>query len=65
MTMTADELIRLLEKNDFVYIRSNGSHKMYKKVFDDDRVVTVSIPYHKGDMKIGTVNAILRQAGLR
>lgn len=65
MTMTADELIQLLEKNNFVYVRSNGSHRMYRKVFDDGRVITVSIPYHKGDMKTGTVNAILRQAGLK
>jgi len=65
MTMTADELIRLLEKNGFVYVRANGSHRMYQKTFDDGRVVTVTVPYHKGDMKTGTVNAILRQAGLK
>lgn len=62
MPMTPDDMIRLLEKNGFVYLRSNGSHRTYYNATTNKQVV---VPYHKGDLKKGLESSILKMAGLK
>lgn len=61
MPMTAKEIIKLLEQNGFKYIRSNGSHRMYRNSVGK----TTIVPYHTGTLKAGTERNILKQAGLK
>jgi predicted RNA binding protein YcfA (HicA-like mRNA interferase family) len=53
------KVIRALESVGFSYVRTKGSHAVYR---DQDGRVTV-IPQH-GVVKRGTLASILRQAGL-
>lgn len=63
MPLTPKKLIRLLEKNGFVYIPSNnGSHRKY---FNKNTRITVIVPYHVKELKKGLEQKILKQAGLR
>jgi predicted RNA binding protein YcfA (HicA-like mRNA interferase family) len=52
-------VIRALESAGFTYVRTKGSHAVYRR--PDGRVVV--IPEH-GTIKRGTLVAILRQADL-
>jgi predicted RNA binding protein YcfA (HicA-like mRNA interferase family) len=52
-------VISALESIGFDYIRTKGSHAVYRH--EDGRVVV--IPQH-GKIKRGTLSSILRQAGL-
>ncbi|MCC8078614.1 MAG: type II toxin-antitoxin system HicA family toxin [Oscillospiraceae bacterium] len=45
-----------------MYISANGSHRKYRNLA---ALKSVIIPYHSGDLKSGTVNSILKQAGLK
>ncbi|MEC3980166.1 type II toxin-antitoxin system HicA family toxin [Amycolatopsis sp. H20-H5] len=54
----ARKVIRALESVGFVYIRTKGSHAVYRHA--DGRVVV--IPQHR-TLKRGTLASILRQAG--
>ncbi|WP_241911985.1 type II toxin-antitoxin system HicA family toxin [Leptospira kirschneri] len=60
--MNAKQLIRLLEDNGFEFEREGkGSHVIYKK-----GTVTVTVPIHgKKELKLKTLNAILKTAGLK
>jgi len=59
--VTADEVIRVLEKVGFALARQSGSHKIYKS--SDGKRVTV--PYHKGKILHPKVLAsILKDADL-
>lgn len=62
MPMTADEIIKLLERNDYEFVSANGSHRKYRHK-TTGRIVIV--PYHRGELKKGTEQAILKQAGLK
>ena len=62
MPMTADEMIKLLEANGFVYVSSNGSHRKYRHKVTGRMVI---VPYHKGDLSLGTERSIKKQAGLK
>lgn len=62
MPMTPREIIRLLEKNGFEFISSNGSHRKYK---NQSTGKTVIVPYHSKELKRGTEQNILNQAGLK
>jgi predicted RNA binding protein YcfA (HicA-like mRNA interferase family) len=53
------KVVQALEKAGFVYVRTKGSHAVYRNT--DDRVVVV--PQHS-TVKRGTLASILRQAGL-
>lgn len=59
--MKAKELIKLLEKNGFILQRIKGSHHLYKHPNGKRTVV----PLHNKDIPKGTLNAILKQAGLK
>lgn len=61
--MKAQDLIKVLKKNGWVEVRQSGSHKIFKHAGKKD---ALSIPYHKGkEIPTGTLNAILKRAGLK
>ena len=61
--LKAREVIRALERAGFSVSRTSGSHCRLIRPGDPPRHVTV--PLHAGrDLKRGTVQAIVRQAGL-
>lgn len=62
MPLTAKQMIQLLKKNGFEEVRQVGSHKQFvnKKT---GRKTTV--PFHIGDLPIGTEQNILKQAGIK
>lgn len=61
-TLTARDVIRALNRAGFVVSRTSGSHSRLIHVTDPVRKVTV--PVHSGDLKRGTLRAIIAQAGM-
>jgi predicted RNA binding protein YcfA (HicA-like mRNA interferase family) len=61
-TLSARDVVRALEKAGFAVSRQSGSHCRLIHARDSARKVTV--PVHSGDMKRGTLRAIIAQAGL-
>lgn len=59
--MKAKELIRLLEKEGFLFVRQSGSHAIFKKL--GNKIIVV--PIHSKDIPTGTLNGILKDAGLK
>ena len=57
--MTFVELEKMLKRDGWYYYDSVGSHIQYK------HHGKVTIPKHRGDVKKGTLNAILKQAGIK
>jgi predicted RNA binding protein YcfA (HicA-like mRNA interferase family) len=53
------EVIKVLEKAGFSFVRQKGSHRIYVK-----GNVGITIPYHNKDLKKGTLRHIIKQAGL-
>ena len=62
MPMTPRELIKLLQKNNFDIISQNCSHVKLKNVFTNKQVI---VPFHAKELKKGTEQGILKQAGLK
>jgi predicted RNA binding protein YcfA (HicA-like mRNA interferase family) len=60
--VTSRELIRLLERGGWKRVAVRGSHHQFKHEHHPGRV---TVPHPKKDLPIGTVNAILKQAGLK
>jgi predicted RNA binding protein YcfA (HicA-like mRNA interferase family) len=61
-TLRAREVIRALERADFVVSRTSGSH--CRLIHSRDPARKVTVPIHAGDLKRGTLRAIISQAGL-
>lgn len=62
-TMKSKDAIKLVQKSGWVFERQTGSHKIFKHPTKKGIVV---IPDHgKDDIRIGTLNSILKQAGLK
>jgi predicted RNA binding protein YcfA (HicA-like mRNA interferase family) len=61
-SLGAREVIRALNRAGFVVSRTSGSHCRLIHSNDPSRKVTV--PVHTGDLRRGTLRAILNQAGL-
>ena len=59
--MKPKELIRFLESNGYIFIRQSGSHAIYKNL--NKKMIVV--PMHNKDIPIGTLNAILKDAGIK
>ena len=53
------QMIKILEKNGFTFVRQKGSHRLYKK-----GELRITVPYHNKDLKPGTLRNILKQAGI-
>lgn len=63
MPLTPKEMIRLLEKNGFAYVKSNnGSHQKY---YNPQKNITISIPVHTKELKKGLEQQILKLTGLK
>lgn len=60
--MTFVELEKILKKDGWYYYDSIGFHIQYKHKSKSGKV---TIPKHRGDIKKGTLNAILKQAGVK
>lgn len=56
---TPAKVIRVLERAGFVFVRQRGSHRMYIKGH-----LGVIVPFHKKDLKKGTLKNIIKQSGL-
>lgn len=62
MPMTSKEMIKLLESNGFKLVRANGSHHLFENKETNKRTV---VPVHCRDLKKGTEQKILKDAGLK
>lgn len=62
MPMKPKEMEKLLIKNGFIFQRQRGSHKLY---YNPQTKRTAVVPIHSKDLKIGTEQQILKQAGLK
>jgi len=60
--MDSRELIRRLEQDGWFLARTRGSHSQFKH---PTKAGLVTVPHPKRDLPIGTVQAILKQAGMR
>ena len=60
--MNYKELEKILKKDGWYYYDTVGSHMQYKHKV---KLGKVTIPKHKGDVKKGTLNSILKQAGIK
>lgn len=60
MPFSAPDLIRRLERPGFVRVRQSGSHVVLRRL--DGRMTYVAM--HRGDVPVGTLRSILRQAKL-
>ncbi len=55
------DVIRALQRAGFVLDHSTGSHQFFRH---PDRAGIVTVPFHRKDLKRGTLKSILEQAGL-
>jgi predicted RNA binding protein YcfA (HicA-like mRNA interferase family) len=63
MPMKVREVIRLLEKQGWKEMRSKGSHRSFRH---PDQPCVVTVPGNEGkELAPGTLNAILKKAGLK
>ena len=53
-------VIRVLQRAGFFLDRSSGSHRF----FSSSRPGIVTVPFHRKDLKRGTLKSIIEQAGL-
>jgi predicted RNA binding protein YcfA (HicA-like mRNA interferase family) len=60
-TITPKQIVHILEQNGFLFIRSKGSHFIFRKNATKQRVI---VPMHHKDLPKGTLNEILKQAGI-
>jgi predicted RNA binding protein YcfA (HicA-like mRNA interferase family) len=61
--MKVREIIQRLEQDGWVVVRTRGSHRQYKH---PHKTGLVTVPGHlNDDLAAGTVNSILKQAGLK
>ncbi|MCD6094341.1 type II toxin-antitoxin system HicA family toxin [bacterium] len=53
------EVVKVLEKAGFSFVRQKGSHRIYVK-----GNIGIVIPWHNKDLKKGTLRHIVKQSGL-
>jgi predicted RNA binding protein YcfA (HicA-like mRNA interferase family) len=61
-SVTARQAIGALERAGFIVSRMSGSH--CRLIHPDDPARKVTVPVHTGDLRRGTLRAIIAQAGL-
>ena len=61
--MKVREVIRLIERDGWLRVKSKGGHRQYKHPVKPGRV-TVSGSLGQ-DMAVGTLNSVLKQAGIK
>jgi predicted RNA binding protein YcfA (HicA-like mRNA interferase family) len=57
------DVIRLIEDDDWFLVATRGSHRQYKHAVKPGRVTIAGKP--SDDMAPGTLNSVLKQAGLK
>jgi len=57
------EVIRLIEQDGWFFVDQTGSHRQYKHSVKKGRVTISGNP--GADMPKGTLNSVLKQAGLK
>ncbi|MDR2090361.1 MAG: type II toxin-antitoxin system HicA family toxin [Clostridiales bacterium] len=60
--MTVREIEKTLKKAGWYELRTTGGHKHFAH---KDYAHIITVPQHKGDLKTGTANAILKEAELK
>ncbi|WP_367569376.1 type II toxin-antitoxin system HicA family toxin [Lacrimispora sp.] len=60
--MTAKEILKELYKDGWIEVNQRGSHINFKHPAKPGKV---TVPMHSGDLPRGTLNSILKQAGLK
>ena len=60
--MKSLDLIKMVEADGWYEVRINGSHHHFKH---ETKKGLVTVPHPKKDLPSGTVNNILKQAGLK
>ncbi|WP_186725704.1 type II toxin-antitoxin system HicA family toxin [Rummeliibacillus sp. SL167] len=60
--ISSKEIIKILEKNGWYLHSVVGSHHHFKHPTKEGKV---TVPHPRKDLKIGTQNSILKQAGLK
>ena len=60
--MTVNEIIKILKKDGWYDVSQDGSHRQFKHPSKKGKV---TVPVHNGDIAKGTLNSILKQAGLK
>jgi len=61
--MTIREVVRIIEDDGWVMVAQKGSHRQFRHPTKPGRVTIAGHP--KDDLAPGTLNSILRQAGLK
>ncbi len=61
--MKVDEIIKLLESNGWIQVRMKGGHRQFKHPSKAGLVTVAGKP--SVDVPSGTLNNILKQAGLK
>ena len=60
--MTALEVVAALKAGGWVLVRTKGSHAQYRHPM---KAGLVTVPMHLGDLPVGTLKSIEKQAGIR
>lgn len=60
--MKVRELLKLLQDDGWYIKTQKGSHM---QLIHSEKPGKVTVPVHGGDIPIGTLNSILKQAGLK
>lgn len=60
--LTSKEILKELRKDGWMEIGQRGSHLSLKHPIKPGKV---TLPMHSGDLPRGTLNSILKQAGLK
>jgi len=60
-SLTSKNLVKILQQKGFLLDRSSGSHQIWLHPVSRKRAI---VPMHNKDLPIGTLNAILKQAGI-
>ncbi|MFY9518859.1 MAG: type II toxin-antitoxin system HicA family toxin [Schleiferiaceae bacterium] len=60
--MKSNSLIKMIEKDGWFKVRTNGSHHVFKHIQKSGLVV---VPHPKKDVPVGTAKSILKQAGIK
>ncbi|CAD6544779.1 type II toxin-antitoxin system HicA family toxin [Paraburkholderia kirstenboschensis] len=60
--MNSAEVVKLIQANGWRLVRISGSHHHFRHAF---KAGLVTIPHPRRDLPAGTLNSILKQAGLK
>lgn len=60
--MNSKDLIKLVKDDGWQHVRTTGSHHHFKHPVKSG---IVTVPHPKKDLPSGTINSVLKQAGLK